>query len=89
MENYNVINKHVTAMNKQIGIYDIDLEKLSKQAVTSVIDGLMHGDNTDIDVLIRKNLHVVEVAYCDDEIDFRLYTQNEYIEKYGDERWDD
>ena len=36
-----------------------------------------------------KKLYVVEISMCDNEIDFNLLTQEEYISRYGCERWEE
>ena len=67
---------------------DKNIEKISKKELKKVIDFIC-GDSTDVDIYIRKKLYIVEISMCDNEIDFNLLTQEEYISRYGDERWEE
>lgn len=88
MTNRERIEKKLEKMEYVIGGYDKDMEKLSQAELKKVLDSI-YGDSTDVDVKIRGKLHVVEIAVVDDEMDFNILTQAEYISRYGDERWDE
>lgn len=72
--------------NLVLGGYDETIEKLSKKELKEVIEAIS-GDSTDIDVKLNRKLHVVEISVVGNEIDFNMLTQNEYINRYGNERW--
>lgn len=74
--------------NFSLGCWDKNIEKISKKEIKKVIDSI-YGDSTDFDIYIRRKLHVVEISIVDYEIDFSLLTKEEYISRYGDERWED
>ena len=74
------------------GCIDPMIEKLSKAAIKELIAHIPYA-STDVDVKIRGRLHVVEIVVVDDEserreVDIMILTQDEYISRYGDERWD-
>lgn len=77
-----------TGVNFSLGSWDKNIEKISQKELKKVLDSI-YGDSTDVDVYIRKKLYVVEINIIDNEIDFNLLTQEEYISRYGDERWED
>ena len=74
-----------TGMKFCLGYWDKDIEKVSKKELKKVVDSI-YGDSIDVDVCIRKKLYVVEISMCNNEIDFNLLTQEEYISRYGCER---
>ena len=77
-----------TGVNFSLGCWDKNIEKISKKELKKVIDSI-YGDSTDVDVYIRKKLYVLQISVVDNEIDFNLLTQEEYISRYGDERWEE
>lgn len=77
-----------TGVKFSLGCWDKNIEKVSKKELKKVIDGIT-GDSTDVDVCIRKKLYVVEISMCNNEIDFNLLTQKEYLSRYGCERWEE
>ena len=88
VDNRTMIENKVKALGYKVGCYDQYIEKLSKKELTNVICEIS-GDSTDVDVKIRNIKYVVEISVVDDEIDFNMLTQSEYINRYGDERWED
>ena len=77
-----------TGVNFSLGCWDKNIEKISKKELKKVI-GSIYGDSTDVDIYIRKKLYVLEISVIDNGIDFNLLTQEEYISRYGDERWEE
>ena len=77
-----------TGVNFSLGCWDKGIEKISKKELKKVIDEIT-GDSTDVDIYIRKKLYVLQISVVDNEIDFNLLTQEEYISRYGDERWEE
>ena len=77
-----------TGVNFCLGYWDKDIEKVSKKELKKVVDSI-YGDSTDVDIYIRKKLYVLQISVVDYEIDFNLLTKEEYISRYGDERWED
>ena len=65
------------------------IELLNKTNIDKVIKGLSYGGSTDVDVYINRKPHVVEISHVDNEIDFGVITKEEYINRYGDERYED
>ena len=74
--------------NYVIGCYDSLIDKLSKEELNNILES-MGEEYTDIDVMLRGKLHVVEISTVDNEKDFNVLTKEEYIVRYGDERWAD
>lgn len=83
--NKTIITKKAEALGKAVGLWDSELEKVSLKELTKVTDGMDFGGSTDIPVSIRRKKYVVEIATVDNEIDFKLYSQQEFEETYG---WD-
>ena len=77
-----------TGVNFCLGCWDKNIEKISKKELKKVVDSI-YGDSTDVDIYIRKKLYVLQISVVDYEIDFNLLTQEEYISRYGDERWEE
>ena len=77
-----------TGVKFSLGCWDKNIEKVSKKELKKVIDSI-YGDSTDVDIYIRKKLYVLQISVVDYEIDFNLLTKEEYISRYGDERWED
>lgn len=72
-----------------IGCYtESVMDKLSKKELDKVIASI-YGDSTDVDVQIRRKPYVVEVSFVDNEVDFVAITREEYIRRYGNERYED
>lgn len=74
--------------NFSLGCWDKNIEKISKKELKKVIDSIC-GDSTDVDIYIRKKLYVLQISIVDNEIDFNLLTKDEYISRYGSERWEE
>lgn len=74
--------------NYVIGCYDSLIDKLSKGELNNILKNIDE-EYTDIDVMLRGKLHVVEISTVDNEKDFNVLTKEEYISRYGDERWAD
>ena len=77
-----------TGVNFCLGCWDKNIEKISKKEINTAV-GSIYGDSTDVDIYIRKKLYVLQISVVDDEIDFNLLTQEEYISRHGSERWED
>ena len=77
-----------TGVKFALGCWDKNIEKISKKELKKVIDEIT-GDSTDVDIYIRKKLYVLQISVVDYEIDFNLLTKEEYINRYGDERWEE
>ena len=88
VDNRIMIENKVKELGYEMGCYHSSIDRLSKKELAKVMCEIS-GDSTDVDVKIRGKLHVVEISVVDDEIDFTILTQNEYIDRYGDERWED
>lgn len=72
----------------KLGCYDSELERLTPYYLKKVFDGLSYGDSTDVDIKIDKQNYVVEISYVDNEVDFSVITKQEYISRYGNERYE-
>ncbi|MEG0578934.1 MAG: hypothetical protein RR490_03355 [Niameybacter sp.] len=81
-----MVEKEVKRLGLEMGTFDQDMNKLTKKQLKVVLESVPYA-NTDIDVMIKGKLHVVEISQVDYEVDFQLLTQAEYISRYGDERW--
>lgn len=68
--------------------YPDQMEKMNYNNLKLVLESLDLGDSTDVDVHINRKKYVVEIVYIDKEIDLILLTREEYISRYGDERYE-
>lgn len=87
--NKEIIMEKLNKDGFKLGCWDEELNKLNKNNLSKVIDSLDFYDSTDVDVFINKILYVVEIWIVDKEVDFNVLSKEEYISRYGDERWDD
>ena len=62
------------------------MEELKYMALKKVLDIGIMNDHADIEVNIKKKKHIVEVSTIDNEKDFTVYTEEEYTEKYGNNK---
>lgn len=90
MSNKEILEKAIKKINKdyKIGTYYDDMERLSKKELQKVIDNVSE-EYTDVDVQIRRKNYVVEIATVDNDKDFMIMTREEYIARYGDERYEE
>lgn len=87
MTNKEVIEKKLATEGLELGCWDNKMEQLDAKALREVVSNMIWAEDTD--VMIKGKLHVVEIDEVDGEIDFSVLTQEEYISRYGDERWDE
>lgn len=88
MRNKKMIEELISKEGYVIGFWDSDIEKVSIKEMKKVLD-LALDECSDIDVKIRGKLYVIEIHTIDNEKDFIMLSQSEYISRYGDERWYD
>ena len=79
------IKNNLSDNGLELGCWDEKLELLNDKDLKQVMDNMMWEQDTD--VTINKKLYVVEISIVDAEVDFSVLTQEEYIDRYGDERW--
>lgn len=92
MTNKELIQKEIKKLkdNYTLGCWDNNIEKISKKELKKVLNSI-YPSSTDVYVNIRGNLYIVEIAICDEDVDFTLYEAIEYFNKYGnlEEAFDD
>jgi hypothetical protein len=69
-----------------IGCYDKMMDSLSNKDLNEVLKNLAWQNDTD--VKIRRKDYVVEIDIVDGEVDFSVLSRAEYIDRYGDERYE-
>ena len=84
--NVGKIKVQIENQGYEVGCIDELVNKLTKKELEKIIENI-NGETTDVDVYIRKKLHVAEIVEVDGEIDVIILTQAEYISRYGNERW--
>lgn len=92
MKNKDIIEDAVREVDMGDGVfslggYDEKLDELSKKEMEKVLDSIELGDYTDVDVKIKRKNYVVEISVVDKEMGFNVITRDEYISRYGDERY--
>lgn len=86
MTNKQKLQNAVTKLGLEIGGYNLLLDELSLKELNKVIGNLEYESDTDI--TIKRKKYVVELDIVDNEIDLNVLTKAEYINRYGDERYD-
>lgn len=86
MSNREIIEKKLIEKGYKLGCWSALMELLPKKQLEKVIENMFYQEDTD--VTIRRKLYVVEIDEVDGEIDFSVLSKEEYISRYGDERWD-
>lgn len=69
--------------NLVIGHYDTDIDKLSVTELNKRVLYYATEGYNDVVVKIRGSFYVVEISTVDNEVDFILYSKNDYMSKYG------
>ena len=70
-----------------MGGYNDNMELLKASELKKVEEMMFYG-SCDVDVRINRKPFVVEINHVDNEIDFGIISKEEYISRYGDERYD-
>lgn len=70
-----------------IGCYHEEIDLLSEKELDKVISNVEYQEDTDVKIK-RKN-YVVEIDIVDNEVDLKVLTKAEYIDRYGDSRYTD
>jgi hypothetical protein len=82
MENKGLIKQKLMSIGYSLGCYDPEIEKISKDDLTKILDNLEFG-STDLGVIIDGNEYIIEIYHVDNEVDFKIITQKEYAKTYG------
>lgn len=86
MSNKMKIRKVVRQLGCEIGCWNGVMELLNEKELDKVLANIKFDKDTD--VKIDKKDYVVEIDTVDKEVDFSILTKEEYIDRYGDERYD-
>lgn len=71
-----------------LGCWNEKMELLSDYSLRKVM-AVLDEESTDVKVSINRRVHVVEISTVDNEKDFNVLTKAEYINRYGDEFFED
>ena len=88
MNNRERLIKTISQFGYSLSIYDHAIDKLNTKMINKIIKSFM-GDSTDIDVTLNRKPCVVEMSVVDDEVDITMLTKEQYINRYGNERWEE
>lgn len=80
--------KAIEVLGYEVGCIDTMIEQLTYKELDKVLCEIKYA-STDVDVLIKKKLHVAEITNVDNEIDINILTEHEYRSRYGNDRWED
>lgn len=86
--NKQIINYYLKSLNLTPGIYDKRIDTIAKSGLDIILQHLKHAP-TDVDIRINNKPFVLEISNVDTEIDIKLLTKEEYISRYGNERWNE
>jgi hypothetical protein len=87
MKNKEKLEKEIQKEGMKIGCYSDLMEKLSQKEFKKVFDNIW--GYSDTDVKINRKEYVVQIDNVDDEVDFTIITKSEYINRYGNERYEE
>lgn len=82
MKNKLAIQEKLMSIGFSLGIYDSEMDKLSKKELKKVLENMEYGD-TDIVVMLDKKEYIVEVFYVENEVDFKVTSPKDYAKTYG------
>lgn len=85
MDNKDKIIKVANELGLKIGCYNDSINALSKNELKKVLYNIEF--QSDTDVSINRKKYVVEIDIVDAEVDFNLLSKQEFINRYGDERY--
>ena len=88
MNNRERLIKTISQFGYSLSIYDHIIDKLSSRMINKITNSFM-GDSTDIDVTLNRKPCVVEMSVVDNEVDITMLTKEQYITRYGNERWEE
>lgn len=69
-----------------IGCWDNAIESLSQKELKKVLENVLH--QCDTDVQVRRKKYVVEIDIVDNEVDLSMITKDDYIDRYGNDRYE-
>lgn len=87
MTNKERIIKFLKAKGYVVGCWDNKIEQMTLYSLGKMLKSI-YDDSTDIIVSINRKVHVVEVCFMDNEVDFTVLTKKEYIDRYGNEKFE-
>lgn len=71
-----------------LGCWNEKMELLSDYSLRKIY-AVLDEEHTDVKVCINRKHYVVEIATVDNEKDFNVLTKAEYIDRYGNEFYED
>lgn len=87
MTNKAKVEKQAKELGYTIGIYNDKIDLMTTKELNKVLENMEF--QADTDVSIKRKKHVVEIDIVDNEVDLKVLTKNEYIDRYGNERYED
>ena len=87
MTNKKQIETKAEEIGLKLGCWDNQMELLSKKELSKVLENIEYQNDTDVS--IKRKAYVVEIDIIDNEVDFSVLTKQEYINRYGNERYEE
>ncbi len=87
MNNKEKIQTEADRLNLKIGTWNKKIEALSEKELSKVIVAMEY--QNDVDILYLRRRYVVEIDIVGNEIDFSVLSREEYINRYGSDRYED
>jgi hypothetical protein len=84
------IQEVASKLGLKIGCWHSEVELLSKKELDKVLKNIEGQADTDVSINRKKHVVEISIVYVDsvEFVDFNVLTKDEYISRYGDERWD-
>ena len=88
MNNRNILKRLIKLVDEgyEIGCYSELMNDISQEELIKVIEEIDQ-EYTDVDIKINGKNYVVEICTVDNEKDFIVLSREEYINRYGNERY--
>ncbi len=88
LTNQEILKKVVEKEGLTFGSCADIINKLNKDNLNKIVQEFF-GASGDVDVTYNRKKYVVETTVVDNEVDFGIITKEEYIARYGNERYEE
>lgn len=88
MTNKEKIEDKLISLGYELGCYDCLINKVRGKDLINLLS-VLDEEATDLDVKINNKEYVIELMTVDNERDLLIITKEEYINRYGSERYEE
>ena len=88
MTNKKIISNKIKDLGYELGIYHKAINKIDDNSLNELLESIEFEETTDIDINLDGVDYVIELAFVDNEADIMMLTKRDYIQIYGNERYE-